>query len=700
MRLLRAGDRAGAARRLGRLREAFGDALHVELVRHGAPGDLERSQAMAALARELRLPVVATNDVLFHHPARRPLHDLLRCIREGLTLDEAGRRLPPNAEAHLKSPRAMALRFRDLPEAVARAAALAASIGFRLCEVTYTYPVRDVPPGVSPDAWLARLAREGLAERLGADRAARYEARLAHELALIAELGYAGYFLTVWDVVRECRARGILCQGRGSAANSLVCFALGLTSVHPEEIDMLFERFVSRERREPPDIDLDIEHERREEILQYVYGKYGRDHAAMVAEVIRYRPRSAVRDVGKALGFAEGDLARLSAFLSHGRDDLGPRAFAAAGLDPGSPPVRRLLAAAARLDGFPRHLSIHVGGFVLSERPLAEAVPIEPGRMAGRTVIQWDKTDVDAMGMFKVDLLGLGMLSLLSRAFALLRAHRGLALDLGSVPPEDPATYEMLQRADSIGVFQVESRAQMNMLPRLKPRTFYDLVIEVALVRPGPIQGEMVHPYLRRRQGREPVTYPHPTLEAILGRTLGVPLFQEQVMRIAEAVGGYSPGEADQLRRDMAAWRRSGRMARHEAKLRAGMVASGVAPEFAERIVQQIKGFGEYGFPESHAAAFARLVYVSAYLKRHYPLEFTCALLNAQPMGFYSVPVIVNDAVRHGVEVRPVDVQASAWDSTVEEGALRLGLRLVRGLPEAAGRAIAAARAAGGPFAS
>ncbi len=700
MRRLRQGDRAGAARALLRLREAFGGGLHVELVRHGAPGDLPRSQAMAGLARGTGLPLVATNDVHFHEAARKPLHDLLRCIGDGVTLADAGLRLLPNAEARLKSGKAMAALFRDLPEAVERAGALAREIGFRLCEATYAYPVRDVPPGLTPDEQLAQLAHEGLEARLGADGAARHEARLACELALIAELEYAGYFLTMWDVVRECRARRILCQGRGSAANSLVCFALGVTSVRPDQIDMLFERFLSRERHEPPDIDLDIEHERREEILQYVYEKYGRGHAAMVAEVIRYRRRSAVRDVGKALGLSESDLGRITTFLSHRWGDLDGRALAASGVDPESPVVKRLVALAGALEGFPRHLSIHTGGFVLGGRPLAETVPIENGRMEARTVIQWAKDDVDAMGMFKVDLLGLGMLSLLARAFALLRAHRGVDLDLATVPPDDPATYEMLSRADSIGVFQVESRAQMNMLPRLKPKNFYDLVIEVALVRPGPIHGQMVHPYLRRRRGEEPIDYPHEKLKEVLGRTLGVPLFQEQVMRIAVTVGGYTPGEADQLRRDMAAWRRSGRMERHEAKLRAGMLASGIAPGFVDRIVEQIRGFGEYGFPESHAAAFAHLAYVSAYLKRHYPVEFACALLNAQPMGFYSVSVIVNDAMRHGVEVRPVDVQASQWDSTVEVGALRLGLRAVRGLGEKAGRAIARERERGGPFTS
>ncbi len=700
MQRLRERDREGAARALARLREAAGDRLYVELVRHGGTGDLPRSRAMAALAQAMAIPLVATNDVHFHERARKPLHDVLRCIKESVSLAEAGLRLLPNAEAHLKSARAMAARFTDLPEAVERAGALAAGIGFRLCEVTYDYPVRDVPPGMTPDAFLARIAREGLAARLGPPEAARHEDRLEKELALIADLGYAGYFLTMWDVVRECRARGILCQGRGSAANSLVCFATGITSVHPDEIDMLFERFVSKERHEPPDIDLDIEHEQREAIIQYVYGKYGRQHAAMVAEVIRYRRRSAVREVGKAMGLSETQVGRLTTFLSHRWDDLDDRALAAAGFDPKSPLLQRLFEFSSAMDGFPRHLSIHTGGFVLSDRPLAETVPIENGRMADRTIIQWDKNDVDAMGMFKVDLLGLGMLSMIARAFDLLAAHRGIHLDLASLPPDDRPTYEALADADSVGVFQVESRAQMNMLPRLRPRAFYDLVIQVAIVRPGPIHGQMVHPYLRRRQGVEPVTYPHEKLEPVLRRTLGVPLFQEQVMRIAETVGGYTPGEADQLRRDMAAWRRGGRMHKHEVKLREGMLASGIVPEFAERIVEQIRGFGEYGFPESHAAAFAHLVYVSAYLKRHYPLEFACALLNAQPMGFYSVSVIVNDATRHDVVVRPADVQVSEWDSTVEEGTLRLGLRTIRGVGEEAGEAIAAARRFGGPFES
>lgn len=679
MRLLREGDLAHARRRLEALREAFGERLFVELVRHQVPGDLERSKAMADLARSLGLPVLATNDVTLHARKRKPLADVLACAREGIPLTRAGRRLAPNAEAHLKSAKDMAKLFEDLPEAIERTVALADALRFRLTDVTYSYPAPDLALGENADEVLARLCRKGLSVRLG-ELAPRYGAALERELGLITELRYAGYFLTMWEVVQLCHRLNILCQGRGSAANSLVCFSLGITSVRPDVIDMLFERFISKERNEPPDIDLDIEHERREEVLQYVYAKYGRRHAGMVAETIRYRRRSAVRDVGKALGFSEEELGRMSD----------------AGLDRDDPKVRQLFTLAHELEGFPRHLSIHVGGFILSGEPLDEIAPIENGRMADRTVIQWNKDDVDAMSMFKLDLLGLGMLTVLAKAFALVREHRQVELTLQTTPPDDPETYAMLQRADTVGVFQVESRAQMNMLPRLQPKEFYDLVIEVALVRPGPIQGQMVHPYLRRRRGQEKVEYPHPKLETILRKTRGVPLFQEQVMRLAEAVGGYTAGEADQLRRDMASWRSDGRMERHRDRLISGMRRSGLTLEFAERVFQQIRGFGAYGFPESHAAAFAHLAYVSAYLKAHFPAEFACALINSQPMGFYSPAVIVNDLKRHGVEVRPVDVQRSNWDCTLEEGALRLGLRLVRNLGEAQGRAIERTR----PFAS
>ncbi len=536
------------------------------------------------------------------------------------------------------------------------------------------------------------LCRQGLRERLG-PAAREYGGQLQKELDLIRELQYAGYFLSMRHIVEVCAQKSILCQGRGSAANSLCCYALRITSVPPTTIQMLFERFLSRERNEPPDIDLDIEHERREEILQHVYRKFGRDHAGMVAEVIRYRGRSALREAGKALGFPEAQLNRMSKFLSHHWEELDPAALQAVGMTPGDPTVERLFAVARQLEGLPRHLSIHVGGFVLSREKLSEIVPLENGRMADRTVIQWDKDGVDSMGMFKLDLLGLGMLTVIAKAFALVEQTRGVRLGLETVPSDDPAVYEMIQRADTVGVFQIESRAQMNMLPRLKPEKFYDLVIEVAIVRPGPIQGKMVHPYLRRRRGLEPVEYPHPKLEQILSRTLGVPLFQEQVMRLAEAVGGYTPGEADQLRRDMAAWRRSGKMERHRQKLTAGMLANGLSVEFAARIFEQIEGFGSYGFPESHAAAFAHLAYVTAYLKCHFPVEFAVALINSQPMGFYSPAVIVNDLKRHGAKVLRPAVSESSWDCTVApDHSLRLGLRLVRSFSQEAADRIVQAR--------
>jgi error-prone DNA polymerase len=702
MRAVAAGDRAAAARSLARWRDAFGDRVHFELVRHLAQGDHARSLALAQLARDLGASAVASNDVCFHIPARKPLHDVMRCVAGGYRLAEAGRRLLPNAEPHLKSADEMAALFPDMPDAVARAAAIADAVDFRLCDVRYTYPPPALPPGETADSLLARLARDGLRRRLGA-RAAGHEAQLARELDLIAELRYAGYFLTMWEVIELCREKGILCQGRGSAANSLVCYGLGITSVSPDTIDMLFERFLSRERNEPPDIDLDIEHERREEIIQHVYNQYGRHHAAMVAEVIRYRFRSSLREAGKALGFSEAELGRMAKFLTHHVEELDRTALAACGVDPHNPNLRALVGFARGMAGMPRHLSIHVGGFILSDVPLGRIAPIENGRMADRTVIQWAKDDVDAMGMFKLDLLGLGMLTVLSKCFSLVRERHGVALGLETVPEADAATYEMIRQADTIGVFQIESRAQMNMLPRLEPESFYDLVIEVAIVRPGPIQGKMVHPYLRRRRGLEALEYPHPSMRAILHRTLGVPLFQEQVMRLAEAVGGYTPGEADQLRRDMASWRFEGKMPRHRERLIAGMQRSGLSLEFAQRVFQQIEGFGSYGFPESHAAAFAHLAYVSAYLKCHYPLEFAIALLNSQPMGFYSPAVILNDAKRHGVGLLRPDVQRSGWDSSAEEEAtacLRMGLRLVRGLGEDVGRAIEKARREGGAFTS
>ncbi len=755
LRLLRQGERVAARRELIALKEAFGDALALELTRHLRPGDLERSLALAELAAEVRVPIVATNDVFFHADHRKKLHDVLTCIRLGLALGEAGRRLLPNAERRLKDHAAMADLFADLPAAVELTAELASRCRFALEELTYSYPEETVPPGETADEYLGRLARRGLVTRLGTRRAAELRERLERELSIIAELRYAGYFLTMWEVVRFCAREGILCQGRGSAANSLVCYATGITSVSPDQIDMLFERFVSLERKEPPDIDLDIEHDRREEVLQHVYDTYGRDKAAMVCSVSTYRHRSAIRDVGKVLGFDDQTLARVTRYLASGMGYIGgpqddpqarqeakgagapneksrsaaaqrrgsmirDEAAVAAGIDPRSRSWQQQLLLSELLVDFPRHLSIHTGGFLLCKEAVAKLVPVENGRMVDRTVIQWDKDDIDALGLFKVDLLGLGMLNVIARAFAFIERHHGLELDLGAIPPDDRPTYAMIQAADTIGVFQIESRAQMNMLPRLEPRDFYDLVIQVALVRPGPIEGGMVHPFLRRRRGEEPADVPHPALEPILGRTLGVPIFQEQVMRVAVAVGGYTPGEADQLRRDMAAWRRAGNMGRHQRRLREAMASRGIEPSFADRIIQQIEGFGSYGFPESHAAAFAHLVYISAYLKCHFPAEFAAALIDAQPMGFYQISSIVADAHRHGVRIEGVCVQTSVWGSTVlgremrgaapaagcegkpggAPNGLRLGLKLVRGLREELGRRVVAERIARGAYRS
>jgi error-prone DNA polymerase len=605
-------------------------------------------------------------EVLYHTPSRRRLQDVLACVRHGVTLAAAGRRIRPNAEHDLKSPAAFHALFADDPAAIERTREVAARCAFRLDQIVYRYPSERLPEGKTTAEWLAELTFAGARERYGGAIPDAVAAQLDKELRLIEELDYCGYFLTMWEIVRFCREREILCQGRGSAANSAVCYCLGITAIDPVRMGLLFERFLSRERAEPPDIDLDIMHERREEVIQHVYEKYGRDHAAMVANVIRYRARSAVRDVGKALGLPETALARLTKLLSRS-SEIAPAALAQAGLDPEAPAHRHLRELATELCDFPRHLSIHPGGFLLGHEPVIDLVPVENATMPGRTVIQWDKTDIEALGLFKVDLLGLGALSHLDRCLRLIAKHRGVAYSMATLPPDDPATFAMICRADTVGVFQIESRAQMAMLPRLRPQKFYDLAIEVSIIRPGPITGGMVHPYLRRRRKEEPVTYPHPSLIPVLQKTLGVPLFQEQVIRVAMVAADYTPGEADQLRRDMAAWRRSGRIEQHRERLVSRMVAKGIAPEFAERVFQQIRGFGEYGFPESHAASFALISYATAWLKCHYPAEFICALLNAQPMGFYAPSTIVEDARRHKVEVRPVDVRTSGWDCTLEQ---------------------------------
>jgi len=666
--------------------------IAVEL--HNGPDDRAWLARLRELSRASGLPLVAAGDVHMHLRSRRRLQDALTAVRLGKPVDACGRALFPNGERHLRLRARLAQLYpADLLE---ETLAIAARCGFSLDALRYEYPEELVPAGETPASWLCKLAEEGLAWRFPGGAPAPVRELVEHELALIADLGYEAFFLTVHDVVRFARSEGILCQGRGSAANSAVCYCLGITEVDPARMSMLFERFVSKERNEPPDIDVDFEHERREEVIQYVYAKYGRERAALAATVICYRPRSALRDMGRALGFEPAQLERIAKTLSwwDGRAVL-PARLAEAGMDPEDAAVGRLLALAGDLVGFPRHLSQHVGGFIISRGPLAELVPVENAAMAERTVIQWDKDDLESLGLLKVDVLALGMLTAIRKALRLV----GLE-DMRRVPAEDPQTYAMIRQADTLGVFQIESRAQMSMLPRLRPENFYDLVIEVAIVRPGPIQGGMVHPYLRRRQGLEPVVYPSKAVEAVLSRTLGVPIFQEQVMQLAMVSAGFSPGEADALRRSMAAWKKKGGLEPFEERLKQGMAQNGYAPAFADAIYRQILGFGDYGFPESHSASFALLVYVSAWLKRHHPAAFLAALLNSQPMGFYSPSQLVQDARRHGVEVRGVDACQSDWDCTLESGAagpaVRLGLRMAGGLAESAARRVIAAR----PFAT
>jgi error-prone DNA polymerase len=635
--------------------------------------------------------------VLYHAPHRRPLQDVLTCVREKTTIQEAGLKLEANAERHLKWPMEMARLFRRHEDAIARTLEIAAACTFSLDELVYEYPDEPTPPGKSPQAYLEELAWEGAHWRFPDGIPEKVHGLIVRELRLIDQLNYAQYFLTVRDIVHFARSQGILCQGRGSAANSVVCYCLAVTAVNPTEIDVLFDRFVSPERKEPPDIDVDFEHERREEVIQYIYARYGRDRAGLAATVISYRARSAVRDVGKAMGLSEDTVAALAGMVwgTSSGGELPEKHVRAAGLDPKDPLLARVLELSYELMGFPRHLSQHVGGFVLTRGPLVEVVPVGNAAMDDRTFIEWDKDDIAALGLLKVDVLALGMLTCIRKAFDLIEQHEGTAMTLASVPREDEAVYDMLCKADSIGVFQVESRAQMNMLPRLKPRCFYDLVIEVAIVRPGPIQGDMVHPYLRRRDGVEVEHYPSPSskcgdkdeLRNILGKTKGVPLFQEQAMRIALVAAKFSDAEVNELRKAMATFRRRGTIGLLEEKMVSRMVARGYDKDFAQRCFNQIKGFGEYGFPESHAASFAHLVYVSSWIKCHHPAAFAAALLNSQPMGFYAPAQIVRDAIEHAVEVRAADVNLSDWDSTLEKDgggrpAMRLGLRQIDGLQE------------------
>ena len=691
-------------------RWVFGDRLHTlaEVALEG--DDTQRLDWFVRLARRTRVPLVAAGDVRYHERSRLPLFDALTAVRHGSTVEEIRDQLLANGERHLQERWRIAERFAMVPEAVERSAEIAAQCTFSLSELRYEYPDAAVPVGHSPREYLASLAWKGAAQRYPDGIPEAVRELIGHELSLIAELGYEAYFLTVFDIVRFARRRGILCQGRGSAANSAVCYCLGITSVDPARMNVLFERFVSRERQEAPDIDIDFEHQRREEVLQYIYDTYGRTRAAMTAEVISYRLRSAVRDLAKALGLSLDRIDALAAALDvgDGLEDLLTR-LAEAGIDSAGDTGTRLMTLVGQLVGFPRHLGQHVGGMVMTRGDLCDLVPIQPAAMDGRTIIQWDKNDLDELGILKVDCLALGMLSCIRRAFDLIESVGGPRLTLATVPAEDPAVYEMVSQADTVGVFQIESRAQMSMLPRLKPACFYDLVIEVAIVRPGPIQGDMVHPYLRRRAGEDPVTYPNAEIRAVLEKTLGVPLFQEQAMRLAVVAAGFTPGEADQLRRAMGAWRRPGLIEAFRQKLLAGMLARGLSRQFAEQVFGQIRGFGEYGFPESHAASFALLVYVSAWLKRRHPAAFTAALLGSQPIGFYAPAQLIRDAKAHGVKVLPVDVNASRWHAALElpkkaEGgrpdageqpAIRLGLEQVYGLGESAGMRIEAARTDG-----
>lgn len=687
------------------LRDAFGDRIYGMITRHRREDEVVQEARLRERANRYGFPLVAANEIIYHTPARRQLQDVLTAIRYGIPVASCGRRLKANVEHALHSPYIFARLFADDPAAILRTQEIADRCRFSLAEIRYRYPSEHMPNGMTSADWLRHLTFEGAHERYGNEIPADVVEQLEKELRIIETLDYPGYFLTMREIVEFCREKGILCQGRGSAANSVVCYCLGVTAVDPAKVNLLFERFISKERAEPPDIDLDIQHDRREEVIQHVYEKYGRDHAAMVANVIRYRSRSALRDVGKALGFSETSLDRAAKFLSS-YDGVDPRTLRQMGFDTSKGLNKQLLELTNEILDFPRHLSIHPGGFLLGHEPVHDIVPIENGAMPDRTVIQWDKNDLDDLGLFKVDLLGLGGLTQLDLCFKLLRQHRAIEYSLARIPPDDSAVFNMICKSDTVGVFQIESRAQMAMLPRLKPKNFYDLVIEISIVRPGPITGGMVHPYLRRRSGKETEEYPHPSLEPVLKKTLGVPLFQEQVMRLAVVAADYTPGEADQLRRDMAAWHRTGRMERHRERLITRMQAKGIAPQFAERVFEQIRGFGDYGFPESHAASFALIAYATAWLKCHYPAEFTCALLNAQPMGFYASATIVEDGKRHHVIVQPVDVAVSEWDCTLEPCeesaggfAVRIGLRYVRGLGERDWESIAAARRAA-PFAS
>jgi error-prone DNA polymerase len=669
-------------------KEVFGRELYVSMTRRYNGDDQKQFFRIAELAKQYDLPVVATNDVHYHHPSRRQLQDILTCVREKCTIYNAGFKLHPNAERHLKTQEEMLRLFRNYPVAIKTTQEIAEACRFSLSELVYEYPEEIITDGRTPLEEITYLAWRGAKEIFGEPLPVKIVTSINHELRFIREMNYASYFLTVYDIVRYARSKGILCQGRGSAANSTVCFCLGITSVNPEKFDLLFERFISSARNEPPDIDVDFEHERREEVMQYIYQKYGRDRAAIVATVTTQHHKGAINDVGKAMGLSVDTIKRVTSYIWHVTDDwFEPTQLQQQGLDPTDKHLQKVLELTRQYVGFPRQLGQHTGGFVITKGKLSDLCPIMNARMQDRTNIEWNKDDIDALGFMKIDVLALGMLTCVRKAFDLAKQHYGLDLTLANIPQDDPRVYDMISHGDTIGVFQIESRAQQSMLPRLKPKCFYDLVIEVAIVRPGPIQGDMVHPYLRRRNNEEPVEYPSPELKEILGRTLGVPLFQEQAMKIAIVAAGFTPAEADQLRRSMATFKARGLVSEFRDKLINGMLQRGYTLEYAERVFKQLEGFGSYGFPESHAASFALIAYVSAWLKRYYPDVFTCALLNSYPMGFYAPAQVLIDTQKNGVKARPIDINHSCWDNTLEEKdgdyhALRIGFRQVKGLRE------------------
>jgi error-prone DNA polymerase len=681
-------------------RDVFGDRLNLAATRRYLGDDAKQIFRLSQLSKRINIPLVATNDVHYHNPERRQLQDVLTCIREKCTIQNAGYKLHQNAERHLKDQAEMKRLFLHYPDAIRNTQEIVEACQFSLSELKYVYPEELTTEGRTPQEEIALLAWKGAQEKYGDKIPATITKNIKHELRFIKEMNYAAYFLTVYDIVRFARSQGILCQGRGSAANSTICYCLGITSVDPTKFDLLFERFISSARNEPPDIDVDFEHERREEVIQYIYQKYGRERAAIVATVTQERQRGSIRDVGKAMGLSVDTIKQISSSIWEFTPEfLEGKRISEQGLNPADPILKKTLQLTEQLMGFPRQLGMHTGGFVITQGKLSDLCPLMNARMPERTTIEWDKNDIDTLGFLKIDVLGLGMLTCIRKAFELAKSHYGLDWTLANIPQDDPAVYEMICHADTIGVFQIESRAQQSMLPRLKPRTFYDLVIEVAIVRPGPIQGDMVHPYLRRRDGIDPVEYPSLELEEILGRTLGIPLFQEQAMKIAIVAAGFTPSEADELRRSMATFKAQGLVTKFEKKLVDGMMANGYSREYALRVFKQLEGFGSYGFPESHAASFALLVYISSWIKWYYPDVFACAILNSLPMGFYQPAQLVIDAVKHGVTVLPVDVNYSCWDNTLEAERLtpnaerltpnaqrlwhhdvRLGFRHVKGL--------------------